>query len=130
MRVNDGRAIPNFIFQALNNKNFTVYGDGEQTRSFCYVDDIIIAINKVLHTNYTLPINIGNPTEYKILELIEIIKSLTNTNSKIEFGKAIDDDPKTRKPNIALAKKVLNWSPKVDLLEGLKIVINDFDGNS
>lgn len=119
MRVNDGRAIPNFINQALRNENFTVYGDGLQTRSFCYIDDTLNGIYKLLKSNYQMPINIGNPTEISIIKLVDIIKDLINCNSNIEFKKLPVSDPKVRRPKINLAKKKLNWSPKIELKEGL-----------
>ena len=119
MRINDGRAIPNFINQALNNKDFTVYGNGSQTRSFCYINDTIIGISKLLESNYELPVNIGNPNEYSIIELIKLISKITGTNSNIKFQKLPENDPKVRKPDITLAKKILNWKPKISLAEGL-----------
>jgi len=120
MRISDGRAIPNFINQAINNENFTVYGDGTQTRSFCYVSDTVDGIDRLLKSSYKEPINIGNPEEYTILDLIKIIKSTTNnTNSKLIFNNLPENDPKFRQPNIKLANKVLKWSPKINLTEGL-----------
>jgi dTDP-glucose 4,6-dehydratase len=124
MRVNDGRAIPNFIDQAINNKNFTVYGDGKQTRSFCYVDDTINGINKLLESNYNLPVNIGNPKEHSILELINTIKFKIKTKSKITFHKLPKNDPKVRRPDITLAKKILHWRPMIDLEMGLDKTIS------
>ena len=123
MRINDGRAIPNFINQAINNKNFTVYGDGKQTRSFTYIDDTISGIYKLLMSNYSGPVNIGNPSEYSILELIEIIRDLIPSNSNIIFKNLPENDPKVRQPNIELAKTLLNWEPKINLREGLKKTI-------
>ena len=123
MRVNDGRAIPNFINQALRNENFTVYGDGLQTRSFCFIDDTLNGIYKLLKSNYQMPVNIGNPTEISIIKLVDIIKDLINCNSKIEFKKLPDNDPKVRRPRIDLAKKKLNWSPKIEFKDGLKTTI-------
>ncbi len=119
MRTNDGRAIPNFINQAIRNKDFTIYGDGEQTRSFCYITDTVNGINKLLESNYQMPINIGNPKEHSILELIEIIKSIIKTKSKLFFQKLPENDPKVRKPNIKLANKILSWNPKINLTDGL-----------
>ena len=124
MRADDGRAIPNFINQSINNNDFTVYGNGNQTRSFCYVDDTLEGINKLLFSNYNLPVNIGNDSEYTILELIKTIKAIRKTNSKITYKPLPENDPKVRKPDISLAKKILNWRPKVDLEKGL---IKTFD---
>ncbi len=123
MRINDGRAIPNFIKQAINNENFTVYGDGKQTRSFTYIDDTISGIYKLLMSNYSGPVNIGNPSEYSILELIGIIRGLIPTNSKIIFKELPENDPKVRQPNITLAQSLLNWRPKIELRDGLKKTI-------
>ena len=124
MRKNDGRAIPNFVYQALENKDFTIYGDGTQTRSFCYVEDTVEGINKLLESNYQLPINIGNPEEYKIIELVEKIKDITNSKSQIKYLKLPENDPKIRKPCIKKAKNILRWLPKTSLEEGLKKTIN------
>ena len=120
MRKNDGRAIPNFINQSINNKNFTVYGDGTQTRSFCYIDDTVKGIYKLLKSNYTNPVNIGNPNEYSLIELIELIREINPSESKIIFNKLPENDPKMRKPDISLAQDILNWSPNINLKEGLK----------
>ena len=124
MRKNDGRAIPNFINQAINNKDFTIYGDGLQTRSFCYVDDTIEGIYKLLNSSYNSPVNIGNPTEHSINELVKIIKSLTSSNSKITYLDLPENDPKVRQPDISIAKEFLQWEPKIDLFEGLLKTIN------
>ena len=107
MRKNDGRAIPTFINQAIENSNFTVFGDGKQTRSFCYIDDTIEGIHKLLISSYQYPINIGNPKENNLLELIKIIQKINPSNSEIEFNPLPENDPKMRKPNIDLAKKIL-----------------------
>lgn len=127
MRKNDGRAIPNFINQAINNKNITVYGNGEQTRSFCYIDDTVKGIYKLLISNYKLPVNIGNPTEHSINDLVKIIKSKINTRSKTIHMDLPENDPKTRKPSIDLAKNVLQWEPKVSLSKGLDITIKFYN---
>lgn len=119
MRVNDGRAIPNFINQCLTNSDITVFGDGLQTRSFCYIDDTVKGIFKLLNSSYTLPVNIGNPDEYNILELVKIIKSIIPSTNKIIYKKFPENDPKIRKPDISLAKNKLNWSPKIKLRDGL-----------
>ena len=127
MRKNDGRAIPNFINQALNKKNITVYGNGEQTRSFCYIDDTVDGIYKLLLSNYKLPVNIGNPREYSINNLVMVIKSKINTSSKIIYTELPENDPKTRKPSIDLAKNILKWEPKISLSKGLDITIKFFN---
>ena len=121
MHPNDGRAVSNFIIQALAEKDITIYGDGLQTRSFCYVDDLIEGIIKTMETrdDFTGPMNLGNPQEITILELVEIIIKLTNSKSKIIFKKALDDEPRKRQPDISLAKKEINWNPKIDLADGL-----------
>ena len=119
MRINDGRAIPTFINQALINKDLTVFGNGTQTRSFCYIDDTVDGISKLLDSNYNYPINIGNTDEFTILQLTKKIKKLTNSSSKIIFNELPENDPKVRRPNIDLAKKILNWKPKIELNEGL-----------
>lgn len=128
MHPNDGRVVSNFIVQALNGKDITVYGDGSQTRSFCYVDDLIDAMIKLMNTpDYFLgPINAGNPNEFTIRELAEMIIKLTNSKSKIIFQPLPEDDPLQRKPDISLAKKELQWEPKIMLEEGLIKTINYF----
>ncbi len=127
MRKNDGRAIPNFINQKLNKENITIYGDGLQTRSFCYISDTISGIYKLLETNYQLPVNIGNPNEYSIKELAQIISDLIPNKSKIIYKELPENDPKLRQPNIELAKKILNWTPKIKLVDGLKMTINFYN---
>ncbi len=126
MRKSDGRAIPNFINQALNNENFTIYGDGTQTRSFTYIDDTIKGIYKLMKKSYYKPVNIGNPTEYSILMLIEIIKEIIPNSNKIIFSSLPENDPKVRKPDILLAKNLLAWEPQISLREGLIKTINYF----
>ncbi len=127
MRKNDGRAIPNFINQAFNNKKITVYGNGEQTRSFCYIDDTVEGIYKLLISNYKLPVNIGNPKEYSINDLVKVIKSKINTNSKIIYLDLPENDPKTRKPSIDLAMNILQWEPKISLSKGLDMTIKFYN---
>jgi len=129
MRPDDGRVISNFIVQALQGKDITIYGDGSQTRSFCYVDDLIEAIIKLMNTEkgFTGPVNLGNPCEFSILELAEIIIDLTNSKSKLIFNDLPQDDPKQRQPDITLAKEKLNWEPKIQLKEGLTKTIKYFD---
>jgi dTDP-glucose 4,6-dehydratase len=119
MRINDGRAIPNFINQALFNKDFTIYGNGKQTRSFCYIDDTINGIHKVLKSNYQFPVNIGNPVEFSILELVKTINSLIQSKSRITFKNLPENDPKIRQPDIQLARKKFKWYPVIDLETGL-----------
>ncbi|MCX5703617.1 MAG: SDR family oxidoreductase, partial [Candidatus Omnitrophica bacterium] len=126
MRMNDGRVIPNFIYQALNNKPLTVYGKGIQTRSFCYIDDLVEGIYRVIHSNINEPINLGNPNEFTILELAKLVLKLTDTKSRIVFEPLPQDDPRQRKPDIARAKKILKWQPKIQLEEGLTKTIEWF----
>ena len=126
MRVNDGRAIPNFIKQALTGENLTAYGDGSQTRSFCYVSDLIDGIYRLLISNLNDPVNIGNPIEMTIKQMAEKILHATNSHSKIKYLPLPVDDPKVRQPNIGKAIKYLNWNPKVHLNEGLKTTIEYF----
>jgi len=128
MHPKDGRVISNFIVQALTNKDITVYGNGSQTRSFCYVDDMIEGIIKMMETpdDITGPINLGNPEEKSILEIAELILKLCKSKSKIVFLPLPKDDPVRRKPDISLAKKVLKWEPKIPLEEGLKRTIEYF----
>ncbi|PIS01719.1 MAG: NAD-dependent dehydratase [Chlamydiae bacterium CG10_big_fil_rev_8_21_14_0_10_35_9] len=128
MQPNDGRVVSNFIVQALKNQPLTIYGDGKQTRSFCYVDDLIEGIFKMMDTDSSItgPINLGNPLEYRIIDLAEIILKLTGSKSPIISLPLPSDDPKKRKPNIELAKKNLKWQPTKKLEEGLKETIEYF----
>lgn len=128
MSFNDGRVISNFIIQALTNNPITIYGDGLQTRSFCYVDDLVDATILFMKTpkDITGPMNIGNPTEITILEIAKLIIDLVNSDSKIIFKKLPDDDPKRRCPDIMLAKTTLLWEPKIKLIDGLEKTINNF----
>ncbi|MBE9469613.1 MAG: SDR family oxidoreductase [Bacteroidetes bacterium] len=130
MHPNDGRVVSNFIIQALKNKDITIYGDGTQTRSFQYVDDLVEGMIRMMGTeNFIGPVNIGNPNEFTILELAQIIIELTGSKSKIVFFPATADDPTQRKPDISLAKKELNnWEPKIQLKEGLTKTIEYFEG--
>lgn len=125
----DGRVVSNFIIQALNNQPITMYGDGKQTRSFCYVDDLINGIIKMMQTDYgvTGPVNLGNPNEFTLLELADKVIELTNSKSKIIFEPLPQDDPKRRRPDITLAKQLLNWEPQISLDTGLGKTINYFD---
>lgn len=126
MRYNDGRAIPAFIPQALKNEPITVFGDGSQTRSFCYVNDLIEGIYRLLVSDYHEPVNIGNPDEMTIKELAEAIVKLTKSKSEITYKALPVDDPKVRQPDITLARKILGWEPKVSLEEGLAKTIEWF----
>ena len=126
MMYNDGRVICNFINQALNDKPLTIFGDGLQTRSFCYVDDLISGMLKVMAGEISGPINLGNSEEITILELARKIVKKTNSNKGITFGKLPENDPKRRKPSIKIAKNIYNWHPKVSLDEGLDITIDYF----
>lgn len=126
MRKNDGRAVPNFINQALNNNPITVYGDGKQTRSFCYIEDLINGIYKLMVSNINDPVNLGNPDERTIKEFAGLIKKLTKSKSNIIFKKLPTDDPHVRCPDISKAKRELGWEPTVPLKEGLKETINNF----
>ena len=129
MSVGDGRVVSNFIVQALKNNDITIFGDGEQTRSFCYVSDMIDGIIKFMSTDslITGPINLGNPSEISVLELAEKIINLTGSSSKINFNPIPEDDPKKRKPDISKAKSLLKWQPKITLDEGLKNTIAYFE---
>ncbi len=129
MRIKDGRVVPNFIFEALNNKPLTVYGNGKQTRSFCYYSDLIEGIIRLLQSNIHTPVNIGNPDEFTILEFAQMVLKVVKTKSKIIFKPLPVDDPKQRRPDITLAKKQLKWSPKIKLEEGLKSTIAWFSAN-
>ena len=120
MRQHDGRAIPTFIRQALEGKPITVFGDGSQTRSFCYVDDLIEGIVRLAMSDFHMPVNIGNPDEMTLLELAERVQRLTGTTSEIVYEGLPVDDPKVRQPDITRAREVLGWEPKVSLDEGLR----------
>ncbi len=126
MRLNDGRVLPAFIGQALRGEDLTVFGDGSQTRSFCYVDDLIEGIYSLLHADYPYPVNIGNPDEISILDFAEEIIKLTGTDQKIIFKELPKDDPMQRRPDIKKAKELLSWEPKVNRAEGLKITYEYF----
>ena len=119
MRLNDGRALPAFIGQALRGEDLTVFGDGSQTRSFCYVDDLVEGIYKLLLSDYAMPVNIGNPSEISLKDFAEEVLKLTGNKVKIVYKPLPADDPKQRKPDITKAKKILNWEPKVQRAEGL-----------
>ncbi len=126
MRLNDGRVLPAFIGQALRGEDLTIFGDGSQTRSFCYVDDLIEGIHRLLLSEYDQPINIGNPSEITISEFAEEIIQLTRTDQKVTYHDLPVNDPKQRQPNITKAKEMLSWEPKVSREEGLKITYDYF----
>lgn len=126
MRLNDGRVLPAFIGQALRGEDLTVFGKGNQTRSFCYVDDLVEGIYRLLHSNYSQPVNIGNPDEITILDFAKEIIKLTGTDQKIIYKDLPKDDPMQRQPNITIARKELDWEPKVNRADGLKITYDYF----
>ncbi len=126
MRINDGRAIPTFISQALRDEDLTAFGDGSQTRSFCYISDLVEGIYRLLMSNYSYPVNIGNPKEMTIKQLAEKIIEITGSKSRIVYKPLPEDDPKVRQPDITRAKTILGWEPKITLEEGLKSTIEYF----
>jgi dTDP-glucose 4,6-dehydratase len=126
MRLNDGRVLPAFSGQALRGEDLTVFGDGSQTRSFCYVDDLVEGIYRLLNSDYEKPVNVGNPSEISISQFAEEIIKLTGTEQKVIYKDLPVDDPKQRRPDITLAKKLLDWEPKVSRQEGLKITYEYF----
>jgi dTDP-glucose 4,6-dehydratase len=126
MREGDGRVIPALITQALRNQPMTIFGDGSQTRSFCYVSDMVRGLERLAETDYDRPVNMGNPAEYTVLQLAETIKRLTGSTSPLIFQPLPQDDPRKRKPDITRAKELLGWEPRVNLEEGLNCVIDWF----
>jgi UDP-glucuronate decarboxylase len=128
MHPNDGRVVSNFVVQALKGQDITIYGDGSQTRSFCYVDDLLEAMVCAMNTSdeFTGPINIGNPGEFSMLELADLVLKITGSKSKIKFLRLPQDDPKQRQPDITLAKSLLGWQPKVALMDGLRETVAYF----
>ncbi|HEX2866160.1 MAG TPA: UDP-glucuronic acid decarboxylase family protein [Ignavibacteriales bacterium] len=126
MRLNDGRALPAFVSQALNGEDITVFGDGSQTRSFCYVSDLIDGIFRLLMSDEVYPVNIGNPSEITIKQFAEEVKELTGTESPIVYKELPEDDPKVRQPDITKARTILGWEPKVSRSEGLKLTLEYF----
>jgi dTDP-glucose 4,6-dehydratase len=126
MRLDDGRALPTFMSQALRGEDVTVYGDGSQTRSFCYCDDLVEGIYRLLLSDYHMPVNIGNPVEISLLQFAEEVIALTGSKSKIVFEPLPQDDPKQRQPNITKAKEILGWQPTIDRQEGLKRTLEYF----
>ena len=126
MRLIDGRIVPNFCKQAILGEPLTIYGDGSQTRSFCYVSDLVDGIYRLMLSDENLPTNIGNPDEFTIAEFAEVVKEMTGSSSKIEYHPLPEDDPKQRKPDIGKARKILGWEPKIPLREGLKPTLEFF----
>ncbi|MBE9200048.1 MULTISPECIES: UDP-glucuronic acid decarboxylase family protein [unclassified Nodularia (in: cyanobacteria)] len=126
MLENDGRVVSNFIVQALQGNPLTVYGDGSQTRSFCYVSDLVEGFIRLMNGDYVGPVNLGNPGEYTILELAEAVQNMVNPDAKIKFEPLPSDDPRRRQPDITKAKTLLNWEPTIGLQEGLKLTVDDF----
>jgi UDP-glucuronate decarboxylase len=130
MSVGDGRVVSNFIVQALRGEPITIYGDGSQTRSFCFVSDLVEGIYRVtqLHQSIDTPINLGNPVEFSMLELAQTVLKITNSNSKIIFESLPQDDPRQRKPDVTLAKAIIDWNPIVSLEDGVKLTSDFFAG--
>jgi dTDP-glucose 4,6-dehydratase len=126
MRLEDGRAIPNFLLQAINERPLTVYGDGSQTRSFCFVDDLVDGIVRLLHSDLHDPVNIGNPEEWTVLRMAEVIRDLTGSTTPIVLEPLPIDDPKVRQPDITTARRMLGWEPRTDIGRGLKTTFEDF----
>lgn len=126
MQLNDGRVIPNFMKQALRGEDLTVYGDGSQTRSFCYVSDEIEGLLRLAKSSEHLPVNIGNPTEFTILECAKRVLAVTESKSKIRYEPLPQDDPKQRRPDITKARTLLGWEPKIDLETGLRLSLDYF----
>ncbi len=126
MLENDGRVVSNFISQALRGNPLTVYGDGSQTRSFCYVSDLVDGLIRLMNSDYVGPVNLGNPDEYTILQLAKTIQDMVNPEAELSFKPLPQDDPRKRKPDITKAQTILNWQPTINLEEGLKLTIEDF----
>ncbi len=126
MRINDGRVVPNFIYQALNKKPLTVYGRGTQTRSFCYITDLVEGVFRLMRASADFPVNLGNPKEFTVLQLAKLVARLTVASSPIVFKPLPADDPRQRQPDISRAKSLLNWQPKINLDKGLEITIDWF----
>jgi dTDP-glucose 4,6-dehydratase len=119
MRLNDGRVVPNFIACAIKSKPLVIYGDGKQTRSFCYVEDLVRGLTLLIESDYHLPVNLGNPSEFTVIELAEKIQKITGKKLPVEFGPPLPDDPRQRKPDISVARKVIGWEPAISLEDGL-----------
>ncbi len=126
MQADDGRVVSNFIVQALKGRDLTIYGKGKQTRSFCYIDDLVDGIIKLIESDYKLPLNLGNPSEFTVKRLASLVIKLTNSKSKIKYLPLPEDDPQKRRPDITKVKKILSWQPKVSLEQGLKKTIDYF----
>ena len=126
MRLEDGRVLPSFMAQALRGEPLTVFGDGSQTRSFCFVDDLVEGIYRLLGSDEVFPTNIGNPSEMTILQFAQAVLEMTDSSSQIEYRELPEDDPKVRQPDISKARRILGWEPKVDLTEGLRRTLADF----
>jgi len=126
MQIEDGRVVSNFIVQAIKGEDLTIYGRGNQTRSFCYIDDLVAGLLKMMNADYKLPLNLGNSTEFTVRELARLVLKLTKSKSKTKFLALPEDDPKKRKPDITKAKKILKWQPKISLGEGLEKTIEYF----
>lgn len=126
MNLNDGRVVSNFILQSLQNQNLTLYGDGSQTRSFQYIDDLVDGLVALMRSNYTRPVNLGNPDEYSMRQLATIIRNMIGNGNEIEMKPKMEDDPQKRKPEINLAKKILNWEPKISLTQGIQKTVDYF----
>jgi dTDP-glucose 4,6-dehydratase len=125
MRPHDGRAIPTFLRQALQDRPITVFGDGSQTRSFCYVSDLIDGIIRLAESGYHNPVNIGNPNEFTLLELANAVVDVTGSRSEIVHEALPEDDPQVRQPDISLAREILGWEPKIELREGLRRTLEE-----
>ena len=130
MKIDDGRVLPTFIKQAASNKDLTVNGDGTQTRSFCYIDDLVNGIIQLMNSEYSYPINIGNDDEVTINEIASTLISILNSESKIIYNELPEDDPLKRKPDLTLAKKILNWAPKIDKKDGFEMLIEYYKKNN
>jgi len=130
MRIDDGRVLPTFIKQAAANKNLTVNGDGTQTRSFCYIDDLVNGILQLMKSEYSYPVNIGNDDEVTINEIASTLISILNSDSDIIYNQLPKDDPVKRKPDLSLAKKILNWTPKINNKDGFKMLIKYYKKNN
>ncbi len=130
MRIDDGRVVPNFIYQILHKKPLTIYGNGNQTRSFCYYADLIDGIIRLLKSDLHNPVNIGNPDEFTMLEFAKLIQEVSGTKVKLVYKPLPEDDPKKRKPDITIARKLLRWEPKTKLSEGIKVTIDWFKENN
>tara|TARA_B100000674_G_C37812032_1_gene901553 strand:- start:174 stop:1112 length:939 start_codon:yes stop_codon:yes gene_type:complete len=130
MKIDDGRVLPTFIYQASKNLDITINGDGNQTRSFCYINDLIDGFISVMHSSYAYPLNIGNDDEITINEIASIIKKLLGSTSNIIYNELPEDDPLKRKPDLSLGKKILNWSPKINNIDGFKMLIEYYKKNN